>query len=137
MVSASCPFFLRLPALLHFSAIFGRNFCSQPSWRTVGSTYQAYFGLNPQLTLVVIVFCGRVLSGIILRVWLRLRRGWPADSLSVPELMLAGGFLFYPALLVVLTKLLGSGYVPRYGWPAILGLMLWLLYLLGMVCSAG
>lgn len=79
----------------------------------------------------MIVFCALVLSGVMLRVWLRPRKGWPSDSLSGPELMLAGSFLFYPALLVVLTKLLGSGYVPRYGWPAILGLMLWVAYLLG------
>jgi hypothetical protein len=55
----------------------------------------------------------------------------PAGDFTTPELVLAGGFLFYPALLIVLTSVMGSGYVPRYGWPAIFGLMVLLAYLLG------
>jgi hypothetical protein len=43
---------------------------------------------------------------------------------SLPELILVSGFLFYPAFLVVLTKLLGGGYTFSYGSPAILGLVL-------------
>jgi hypothetical protein len=46
-----------------------------------------------------------------------------------PEIVLVGGFLYFPALLVALTKLLHSGYAPRYGWPAILGLVLRSVYL--------
>jgi hypothetical protein len=46
-----------------------------------------------------------------------------------PEIILVSGFLFHPALLVVLTKLLGGGYVYSYGSPAILGLVLGSAYL--------
>ena len=38
--------------------------------------------------------------------------------------------MFYPPLLVVLTKVLGAAYTPRYGWPAIFGMALGLVYLL-------
>ncbi|MBV8894530.1 MAG: hypothetical protein JO266_21570, partial [Acidobacteria bacterium] len=49
---------------------------------------------------------------------------------SPPEIILVTGFLFYPAFLVVLTKLVGSaGYHPRYGLPGILGLVLGSVYL--------
>jgi hypothetical protein len=47
-----------------------------------------------------------------------------------PEIVLVSGFLFYPAFLVALAKLLAnSGYAPRYGWPSILGLALGSVFL--------
>jgi hypothetical protein len=65
---------------------------------------------------------------------LRTLRGYREEiaprDFSLPEISLIGGFLFYPAFLVVLTKVLGGGYVPRYGWPAILGMVLGTVYLL-------
>jgi len=131
IVAASCPFFVGLPTLLHFRALFGKNFWSQPTWITAVSTYETYLSLDQRSAFVVILFFALVLGSLLLRTWLRPREGAPQDNFSVPEVMLIGGFLFYPALLVVLTKLLGSGYVPRYGWPAILGVVLGLIYLIG------
>ncbi len=40
----------------------------------------------------------------------------------MPELVLITGFLLYPAALVILALLSGSGYVPRYGLTAVFGL---------------
>jgi hypothetical protein len=40
------------------------------------------------------------------------------------EILLIGGFLLYPPVLLVLMRLLRGGYTARYGWPAILGLTL-------------
>jgi hypothetical protein len=57
------------------------------------------------------------------------REGTRECEFGPPEIILVSSFLIYPALLVVLTKLLGSGYTSRYGWPAILGLVLGSVYL--------
>ena len=131
MILASCPFFLGLPALLHFRSVFGQNFWSRPSLRTFGSTYGAYFGLNRWVGMALLLFCGFVVIRAILQNLRKPLEDNPADDLTTPELVLAGGFLFYPALLTALTRVMGSGYVPRYGWPAIFGLMVLLASLLG------
>ena len=57
------------------------------------------------------------------------REGTRECEFGPPEIILVSSFLIYPALLVVLTKLLGTGYTQRYGWPAILGLVLGSVYL--------
>ncbi len=126
---ATCPFFLCLPLLLRFREIFGRNFWSRPNWSTAVSTYGGYLGLDTILTLVPIAFFGIVAGDSLLRMMRRPREGSPERDFGPPEIILIGGFLLYPALLVVLTKLLDSGYTPRYGWPAILGLGLGSVYL--------
>jgi hypothetical protein len=54
----------------------------------------------------------------------------PERNFSLPEIILVCSFALYPALLAVLTKLVGGGgYAFRYGWPGILGLVLGLVYL--------
>ena len=126
---ASCPFFLWLPALLRFRETFGKHFWARPSWRTVVGTYGNYLGLDSILALVLVVFFGIVVGDTLLRMWRRPREGSPERDFGPPEIILVGGFLFYPALLVVLAKSLDSGYAPRYGWPAILGLVLGSVYL--------
>lgn len=64
----------------------------------------------------------------------RPQEGMRDTGFSLPEIVLVSGFLLYPAVLVVLTKLIGSGHVPLYGWPAIFGLVLGAMYLVGPVC---
>ena len=96
----------------------------------VVSTYSSYLGLNWTLALVLIVF-----FGIVIGDWFLQRCRTPGKgsldecNFSPPEIILVAGFLYFPALLVVLTKLLHSGYTARYGWPAILGLVLGIAYL--------
>ena len=119
---AACPFLLSLPILLRFGAIYGKTFWARPGWGTLVSTYDDYTGLNSRLALILVVFFGIVFCDRLLWILRRSRE-------EAPELILIGGFLFYPALLVLLTKLLNSGYTPRYGWPAILGLALGSVYL--------
>jgi hypothetical protein len=134
LLLATFPFFMNLPILLRYREIFGENFWSRPGWTMIISTYDAYLGLGSNLALVLIAFFGIVLSDSLLRMC-RIARGRSADEhdLGPSEIILVGGFLYFPALLVVLTKLLHSGYAPRYGWPAILGLALGLVYLLRAV----
>jgi hypothetical protein len=56
-------------------------------------------------------------------------RTWPESGFPLPDLLLTGGFLIFPAVLAVLAKVAGSGYTSRYGWPAILGLALGSVFL--------
>lgn len=131
---ATWPFFLSLPLLLRYRDIFGKSFWSQPTWRTVLSTYGTYLGIDPPiLALVLVVFFGIVVGGSLLRMRRTSGEGSLERDFSPPEIVLVGGFLCFPALLVALTKLVHSGYTPRYGWPAILGLAFGLAYVLGAI----
>jgi hypothetical protein len=132
---ATSPFFMSLPLLLHYRDIFGKNFWSQPHWDTVISTYGSYLGFDTTPALVLIAFYlaffGIVVGASLLRMcWTPREGSLDERDFGTPEIILVGGFLYFPALLVVLTKLLHSGYAPRYGWPAILGLVLGWVYLL-------
>ena len=123
---ATVPFLINLPTLMHFRSIFGANFWSKPKWSTVLTTYDFYSGLDINLALLLaVLYLGVLVSWLIPAVRGRLADADPRLS----EAALVGGFLMYPAVLVVLTIVLGSGYTPRYGWPVILGLALGIVYL--------
>ena len=126
---ATSPFFISLPILLHYRNVFGKTFWSRPSWSMAVRTYGAYMGLDDKLAFVLILFFGLVVGDSLLRMMGQPREGMREHEFAPPEIILVSGFLFYPALLVVLTRLLGSGYTPRYGWPVILGLVLGSSYL--------
>ncbi len=132
-VLATFPFFMSLPILLHYRDIFGKNFWSRPSWAAVIWTYGSYLdlGLDSTLALVLIAFFGIVVGESLLRMCRTPGGEGSLDErdFGSPEIILVGGFLYFPAILVVLTKFLHSGYTPRYGWPAILGLVLGSVYL--------
>ena len=126
---ATCPFVMSLPSLLHYRAIFGKHFWARPDLSTAISTYQDYTGIVLQWAFVLILCFGLLLGDSLLRMMRQLREGTREREFGPPEIILVSNFLIYPALLVVLTKLLDSGYTPRYGWPAILGLVLGSVYL--------
>ena len=94
----------------------------------VVTTYDGYLGLDGKLALFVILFFA-ALAGQRLIHTLRGEREEPGgNDFSLPEIVLIGGFLFYPAFLVVLAKLAGGGYTARYGWPGILGMVFALVF---------
>ena len=128
---ATSSFFMSLPILVHYRNIFSKNFWSRPNWGTVIGTYGSYLGLDSTLALVLIAFFGIVVGESLLRMCRTPGREGSLDErdFGLPEIILVGGFLCFPAILVVLTKCLHSGYTPRYGWPAILGLVLGSVYL--------
>lgn len=75
--------------------------------------------------------CGESFFAITAVYWQASRFAKHSDEAAVelPDIVLIAGFLFYPPMLVAITKVMSnSGYAPRYGWPAILGLVL------GFVC---
>jgi len=124
------PFFLGLPILLRFRNLFGENFWSMPSWSMAVRTYKEYLGLDVNIALVLILFFAVLAGERLLRTLRGPKEEITRNDFSLPEITLIGGFLFYPAFLVLLTKVLGGGYVSRYGWPAILGMVLGAVYLL-------
>jgi hypothetical protein len=126
---------MTLPILLHYGDVFSKHFWARTNWGTVIGTYGSYLGLESKLALVLIAFFGIVVGALLVR-----RRRTPGaegspdeHAFGPPELILIGGFLYFPAILVVLTKFLHSGYTDRYGLPAILGLVLGLVYLVRSV----
>jgi hypothetical protein len=126
---ATFPFFISLPLLLHLRTIFGPHIWARPSWSGVVSTYEEYLGLDPILSLALILLFALVIGDAWLRMVRRPERLSQPRYFSLSEITLISCFIFYPALLVVLTKLFGSGYTPRYGWPGIIGLILGSVYL--------
>jgi hypothetical protein len=130
LVVASFPFFANLPILLNYHTNFGKSFWSRPSWWTVPATYGYYLGLGLNFTVALIAALGIAISA---RQLLKFRQHSPKEpehDFGLPEIVLLGGFLTYPGILVALARLFHSGYVDRYGWPAILGLVLGSVYLL-------
>jgi hypothetical protein len=95
------------------------------------SSYSFYLHVDVKFILVFIVLFATLVTVSLLRG----RDESPRASFSVPELILIGGYLFYPPLLVLLTTLGGGGYTERYGWPAILGLVLGMVYVFRTICS--
>lgn len=132
---ATTPFFLSLPILLHCREVFGDNFWSRPSWSMVIDTYKSYYVIDGiKLTFVLIFFFGIVTGESMLRMFRKSRETSLECHFGLPEIILVGSFLLYPALLVVLTKFLGGGYVPRYGLPVIFGLVIGSMYLFHTIC---
>jgi Dolichyl-phosphate-mannose-protein mannosyltransferase len=128
-LAASGPFFLGLPLLLHIRHAFNTHFWAQPTWSMIGFTYGYYVGLNATFVCILIIVFLFVLSNSLGELIRPIGVTTSDGQFSSAEIILVCGFLLYPALLVVLTRVLGSGYVPRYGWPAILGLVLASVYL--------
>ena len=116
--------------MLHYQDVYGEHFWSRPSWGAVVESYGTYLGLDSKLALVLVAFFGIVVGASLLRMC-RMAGEASLDGrdLGLSEIVLVGGFLYFPALLVVLTKLGHTGYHPRYGWPAIFGLALGSVYL--------
>lgn len=126
---AVIPFLIGLPIALHVRSVFNQHFWSHTDWSTVLTTYKPYLREDINLALILAVaFVAAALASLpgMLR---RHREQQPEPCFSLPELVLITGFLLYPAVLVILALLSRSGYVPRYGLPAVFGLALGASYL--------
>jgi hypothetical protein len=127
---AACPFLIGLPLLLRIREVYGKNFWSRPTWSEAFLTYDFYLGLSAPIALVLVLFFAIVAGGSLWRMLRRPREEPRKRDFSPPEIILIGAFVFYPALLFSLMKIMGSGYTPRYGWPGIVGLVLGVVYIL-------
>jgi uncharacterized membrane protein len=129
-VLAAGPFLFGLPLLLRVRQVYGKNFWSRPSWSEAYLTYDFYLGLSAGIALVLVLVFAIAAGDSLWRTLRRPRELTRRRDFSAPEIILIGSFMFYPALLFSLMKIMGSGYTPRYGWPGIIGLVLGLVYLL-------
>jgi len=115
------PFLLALPVLVSFRGAYGKTFWARPTWLTPFQTYGSYLDMDLKPSLVLIIFLG--LTALV--ALSAKRRGSPgADDKSIlppEEIALILALLVYPAFLAMLTKIAGSGYVPRYGLPGVIG----------------
>ena len=127
---AAVPFLFGLPLLLRIREVYGKNFWSRPTWSEAFLTYDFYLGLSAAIALVLVLFFAIVAGNSLWRMLRRPRELTRQRDFSAPEIILIGSFVFYPALLFSLMKIMGSGYTPRYGWPGIIGLVLGLVYIL-------
>ena len=114
---------------MRFREIFGKYFWSKPSWTTPILTYDNYLGLDYKLAFALVAFIVIVLGNLLLRDLRSKGYKFPdRNDAFLFEIILILGFVTYPAALALLTKLLSSGFAPRYGWPGILGLVLGSVY---------
>jgi hypothetical protein len=128
-VLATTPFFVGLPILTAVNKVFGGNFWSPSEWSSAIFTYSAYMDVNWKLMAVLLFTFGFLVGDLMLEALFRARETSVTHYSKLPQIALVSGFLFYPAILVVFTRLLGSGYAGRYGWPAILGITLGSVFL--------
>jgi hypothetical protein len=79
------------------------------------------------MTPVLVIFCLSAIALLLKTAWGNRRKS--REEFAFSELTLIGAFLIYPAMLVIFMKLQGSGYVPRYGLPGLLGLIPAIIYI--------
>ncbi len=121
---STVPTLVSLPGLLAYKQQYGKGFWAQPTWGNIVTTYGEYLGLDYKLAVPVIVLLILLIADSLREMVRNPKPKSPPSGFQAPELVLLAGFLAYPAVLSLLTRVLGSGYTPRYGWPAILGLAL-------------
>ena len=123
--AATIPWIAGLPLLLHFRSLYNGHFWARTAWQTMLSTYSGYLGCDPKFVLILILLFPMVAR----------KREQPGPGIH--ELVLIGALSLYPLMLVVLAKLSGSAYVPRYGAPAVFGLVLMAVYLVSPARFSG
>ena len=105
LAAAALPFVLQLPLLLQYRAQFGSGFWTIPSITQVWSTYPEYLGMpNPWALMLLVALLINIMRA--------------GGLLSVPERVLLGGLVCYPAILVVMSVIGKVGFVPRYAGGA-------------------
>lgn len=121
----------QLPLAVTFKSIYGGAYAGKPAWTSAYMTYAPYSGAGLNIALLLLCFAALLPLPVVLS---RLRRGripLKFGHFHIPEVVLAYTLILYPGLLVVGTKILSAGYVPRYGWPFIIGAAIFLAILLG------
>jgi hypothetical protein len=108
---------------------YGKHYWVKTSWRMAFTTYGDIFSVNRNLALAGVLLFGLTVAGMLFGWWRDPSQTSRGNGFPLPDLLLINGFLIFPAVLVVLAKVGGSGYVYRYGWPAVVGLPLGAVFL--------
>jgi hypothetical protein len=130
---ATLPFLFNLPFMTALRSVYGNHYWAKTAWTTALLTYGPIFDMNPRLALAGVVVFALTVASMLWRFWENSEKAWPKKGFQLPEILLIGGWLIFPAILVVLAKIAGSGYTDRYGKPAVLGLVLGLIFLVGEI----
>jgi hypothetical protein len=118
---ATVPFFLSLPLLLSFRKSYGKHYWSEPLWSYIAADY---LGVGSKLSLLLVILFAMIPGYLLLRRSRSRTKESFARGFRIEEIVFIGALVLYPALLVVASRLLGSGYTPRYAEPAIFGFVL-------------
>jgi hypothetical protein len=124
---SAVPFLLWLPVLMRFRKLFGENYWSKSTWSMALDSYGGMLLFPDTLALVLVVFL--FVTGYVI-ISNRYKETDATSGGFLPhEVVLVMGLLIYPSVLATLTTLMSSGYAFRYGWPAVLGVVLGSLFL--------
>jgi hypothetical protein len=117
---------------MRMKAIQGNHYWAKAfvTWTTALTTYGRIFDMNDHLALAGVLLFGLVVAGTVYQWWRNPQQAL-VRGLPLPDMLLIGGLLLYPAVLAALAKVAGSVYTERYGWPAILALVLGSMFLAG------
>jgi len=112
-----------IPIAHKWQLMHGRFFWARPDLPTMLSTYSTYLAMDINMGIVLLALASLIFP-------IHFLSNKPGDGgagagrrgFSAPEKALAYSFMLFPAALVLGAMVAGSGYTPRYGWPAILGI---------------
>lgn len=124
---ATAPFLASLRTFAHLRDLYSAHFWARTSWDALITASAEYLDLGPRMTPVLVIFC--LLAIVRMLRTVPANRGKSRQEFVLPDLVLAGACLAYPALLVVVMKTTGSGYTSRYGLPGVLGLIPAIIYI--------
>jgi hypothetical protein len=95
----------------------------RPPTETLLLTYVHYFRLDVNWWLAVLFLATALFGAFLLRTRAQPRQDKEQEGFGLAEVTLAYAFVLYPAVLVAITIAFDMQYFPRYGWPALLGLV--------------
>ncbi len=99
--------------------VYGGTIWAKPDLSQFLRTYTTYLRLDINLALMILVLASLVFPALMI---MRKRQWTDGAGFTAAESALAFSFVLYPAAVVGAAMAASSGYTPRYGWPAILGL---------------
>jgi hypothetical protein len=126
---ATVPFFLALPWLTRIEEIFGKYSQVKVHWVSVYATYGTLFEMNIKMALMCIALFLWTAAGALWRSQRSPQHALSMSGFQPPEIVLIGGLLIYPAMLVLGQRVRWSVYEDKWGLPAVLALALGFVFL--------
>ncbi|MBA3973098.1 MAG: hypothetical protein C0504_02635 [Candidatus Solibacter sp.] len=124
---------LQAPLILHTRTEYSGSEAYNPPLERILVTYKNYLAVEINHAVLIVALAVTVLLALMAERWRReAARAESGGGFSAPELALALMLTLYPAMVVTMTIIAHTWYLPRYAWPVIVGLaILW-----GIICSS-
>jgi hypothetical protein len=121
------------PLILHTRTVYSQSPTYSPPLERMLVTYKNYLALDINYAVLLLALAVTALLALMVERWRREPAGGEAGGgFSAPELALALMLTLYPAMMVAMTIIFHTWYLPRYAWPVIVGLaIVW-----GILCSS-